>query len=85
MPLSATQSSIFAFSADKSKILRMFAKFVRLAGTGKSQFRPVAIDSYSILSVENQAGALRAGRFAARSGLGASGSSVCIWLDRWCL
>src|SRR6266481_5055705 len=38
------QSSIFAFFAEKSKILRMFANFVRPEGAGESQFRPAADD-----------------------------------------
>ena len=33
-PLSATQSAISAFSAEESKILRMFAHFFDLKGTG---------------------------------------------------
>jgi hypothetical protein len=33
-PRSATESTIFAFSAEKSKMLRTFAQFVRLKGTG---------------------------------------------------
>ena len=55
---SASQSAVFAFSAENSKIVRMFAEFVRLKGTGESQFRPATADSCSILSVENRAGAL---------------------------
>jgi hypothetical protein len=31
-PLSASQSALFAFSAENSKIVRMFAKFVRFKG-----------------------------------------------------
>jgi hypothetical protein len=57
--LSASQSAIFAFSAENSKILRIFADFVRLKGTGEAQIRPTAADLCSILSVENRAGALR--------------------------
>ena len=41
---SATQSSAFAFSAEISKLPRMFANFVRLEGTGESQFRSAAAD-----------------------------------------
>jgi hypothetical protein len=55
---SRDKSSIFAFSAEKSKILRMFADFVRPKGTGEAQFLPAAADSCAILSVENRAGAL---------------------------
>jgi hypothetical protein len=42
--LSASQSALFAFSAENSKIVRLFAKFVRFKGTGESQFRPAAAD-----------------------------------------
>jgi hypothetical protein len=37
---SASQSALFAVSAENSKIVRLFAKFVRFKGTGESQFRP---------------------------------------------
>ena len=58
----AIRQAVFDFRAlcRKVEILRMFAKFVRLKGTGESQFRPAAADLCSILSVENRAGALRA-------------------------
>ncbi len=58
LPLSANQSSAFAFSAEKSKILRTFGTFVRFKGTGESQIQPPASRLGSILSVENRAGAL---------------------------
>jgi len=38
--LSATQSAIFAFSAEKSKIVRMLVHFVGVNGTGEAQIRP---------------------------------------------
>ena len=55
---SAKQSAISAFSAEKSKIARTFAKTVRLKGTGESQFRPPVADYCSILSIGERAGAL---------------------------
>ena len=57
--LSATQSAISAFSPKKSKMLRMFAKFVRFKGTGEAHVQQSAADLCSILSVEDRAGALR--------------------------
>jgi hypothetical protein len=56
--LSANQSAILAFSAESSKIVRMFVHFLRPEGTGEAEIRPRAADLCSILSVENRAGAL---------------------------
>src|SRR5258708_36810102 len=55
---SATQSAIFAFSAERSKIGRMFAQFLLDEGIREAQTRPPSAESCSILSVENRAGAL---------------------------
>jgi len=57
--LSATQSAIFALSAENSKILRIFEHFVGLKGTREYQIPPSAAHFGSILSVEDRAGALR--------------------------
>jgi hypothetical protein len=57
---SAKQSAFFAFSAEGSKILRTFACFLGLEGTGEAQIPPSAAHLGSILSVENRAGALLA-------------------------
>ena len=57
--LSASQSAVFAFSAENSKIVRMFAHFLLSKGLGEAQIRLSAADLCSILSVENRAGALR--------------------------
>jgi len=57
-PPSATQSAIFAFSAERSKIGRMFAHFLLDEGIREAQIRPPSAESCSILSVENRAGAL---------------------------
>jgi hypothetical protein len=54
---SAKQSRIFAFSRYNSKMIRTFAHFLLHKGTRESQFRPVAADFRSILSVENRGGA----------------------------
>ena len=59
-PLSASQSAMFAFSAEKSKILRMLAHFLLLKGTGEVQILLSVADLWSILSVAGGAGALRA-------------------------
>ena len=56
--LPAKQSSIFAFSTGRSKILRTFAHFLLPKGTGEAYILPLAADLCSILSVENRAGAL---------------------------
>src|SRR5260370_35054759 len=56
--LSANQSSIFSFSAEKSKMRRTFALFVRLRSTGEAQIRSAAAHLCAILSVETRAGAL---------------------------
>jgi hypothetical protein len=56
---SATQSSIFTFSAENSKIARVSAHFLEPEGTGEARIRPYAADFRYILSVENLAGALR--------------------------
>jgi hypothetical protein len=44
LPRSASQSVIFAFSSENSKIPRTSAKFVRFKGTGEAQIRPQAAD-----------------------------------------
>jgi hypothetical protein len=41
-PLSAKQSAIFAFSAEISKIVRMFAHFLVFKGTGEAHIRSAA-------------------------------------------
>jgi hypothetical protein len=38
--LPATQSPISAFSAENSKIVRTFARFLRLGGTREAEIRP---------------------------------------------
>lgn len=57
---SATQSAIFAFAAENSKIVWTFAGFLLPKGTGDAQLRPSPASLCSILPVENRAGALRA-------------------------
>jgi hypothetical protein len=56
---SAKQSAISAFSAENSKILRMFADFLLPKGTGEGRTWLAQAHSRWILSVENRAGALR--------------------------
>ena len=56
--LPAKQSAIFAFSAENSKIARMFAHFSLPEGTGEAQIWPSAGHSGPILSFGNRAGAL---------------------------
>src|SRR5208282_3368888 len=56
-PLSATQSTISAFSAENLKTVRMFAHFLLSKGTGEAQIRTPATDSRPILSVGNRLGA----------------------------
>jgi hypothetical protein len=58
--LSARQSAIAALSAENPKIGRMFAHFLLAEGTGEAQIRPSAANLWSILPVENRAGAPRA-------------------------
>ena len=58
LPFSSKQSSIFALSAEKSKILRTFGTFVRFKGNAESQVQPSAARLGSILSGENRAGAI---------------------------
>ena len=74
--LSAKQSAIFAFSAGKSKIVRMFAYFVRPKGTGEAQIQPSAANLCPILSVENRTGALRAIVSALFSGTAVAGRTA---------
>jgi hypothetical protein len=47
------------FSAEKSKIVRMFADFLRPEGTGEAWIQPSAPDSCSIISIVDRVGALR--------------------------
>jgi hypothetical protein len=56
----ATQSEIFALSAENSKIMRTLAGFLLFKGTGEAQIRASAPDLCPILSVESRAGALSA-------------------------
>ena len=56
-PRSANQSATFVFSAETSKIVRMFADSLPPKGTGETAIQAFAADSCSILSVENRAGA----------------------------
>ena len=56
-PRSASQSAIFALSAENSKIVRTFARFPRAQGSGEAQILPSEAYLCSILSVENRAGA----------------------------
>ena len=56
--LSAIQSTIFALSAEKSKIVRTLRIFLGPEGTGEDQIRASVADLCMILSVENRAGAL---------------------------
>ncbi|SRR5258708_15202928 len=58
--LPATQSEIFALSAENSKIVRTLAGFLLSKGTGEAQIRASAPDLCPILSVESRAGALSA-------------------------
>lgn len=57
--LSDKQSAIAALFAENPKIGCMFAHFLLAEGTGEAQIRPSAANLWSILPVENRAGALR--------------------------